>query len=252
MCLPPLERGTTWSRVSSRLRSAAVLAGVVVAEEHRAAGERDAAVGTAHHVLEADNRRALHRSGGRVEAALARLQHLGLARHDEGDGAPRVGDVHRLVVLVEHQHGRAGHVAVLLSSLLLFGRLSRGCGAALPPFLKLILTLRGLGAILSAICWLAAAYRKAFATCMAGCDLLLPQRGHEPEREGKIWTPRRMRRNAQTICGGPSSWAKNPPFAGFGICTALCPHRHDASYVQRLSAGQGARLCASPAKAGPG
>src|SRR5438309_366044 len=61
----------------------AVLAGVVVSEEHFAASERYTAVWSTHHVLEADNRWAPHRSGRRVEPLVAHLEHLGLARHDE-------------------------------------------------------------------------------------------------------------------------------------------------------------------------
>ena len=81
----------------------AVLAGVVVAQQHVLLGERDLLHRALDVVEHPDDRRQLHLVAGRLDDLVAPVDDLGLPREQQLHGALERGDVERLVGEVQDQ-----------------------------------------------------------------------------------------------------------------------------------------------------
>ncbi len=79
---------------------AAILAGIIVADEYLFAAEAGARVRSPDEVLQADDRRAVYLEGGRPHDLVVKLQHLGLSAQHQNESAPDVAHVERLKILV--------------------------------------------------------------------------------------------------------------------------------------------------------
>ena len=72
---------------------AAVLAGIIVADEDLFAAQAGAWVGPPDQVLQADDRGAVYRQRGRVDDLVVKLQNLGLSAQHQNESAPDVAHV---------------------------------------------------------------------------------------------------------------------------------------------------------------
>jgi hypothetical protein len=88
---------------------AAVLAGVIVPNEHLTSAHLPLCAGAFDEVDEAYHRRQGDGHGGAADIAGVFLQHLRLAPPDQDNRPPRSTDIERLVVLIEDQDRGIDH-----------------------------------------------------------------------------------------------------------------------------------------------
>jgi hypothetical protein len=99
---------------------------VAVAQEDVAAAEASAGPRSSDYVDEADNRGDLENEGEATQVAPPVLQHLGLASVHEDEGAARIADVERLVVLIKNQYGCICHSGIIAKTILCCNQAAAG------------------------------------------------------------------------------------------------------------------------------
>jgi hypothetical protein len=107
--------------------ASAVLAGVAVAQEDIAAAEASAGPRSSDYVDETDNGGDLKNEGGATQVAPPVLQHLGFASVHQDEGATRITDVERFVILIKNQYGCICHSGMIAKTILC-------CNRAAGPF----------------------------------------------------------------------------------------------------------------------